>query len=307
MTEKKGYPAFAVNGKTMDLWFEEKLEMQTKSMLRIKIERTLHSEKSEFQNLAVVETKGMGRMLVLDGIIMLTEMDECSYHEMIAHVPLMTHPDPQSVLVIGGGDGGTIREVIKHPGVKRAHLCEIDRRVVEVSREYLPSLAEGLDDPRVECFYEDGAAFIANRPNEYDVIIVDSSDPIGPAEVLFKEPFYRNLFGSLRENGIAVTQCESYFYHTEFVAEIVKLGSKIFPVCGYYYTSVPTYPSGMIGFAFCSKGPDPITDAHDERFASLKDLNYYNPQLHRACFNLPLFVRRKLPEGVINTRQTSAK
>lgn len=283
----------------MGLWFEEKTELRSASTLRIKIKRTLFSEKTPYQNIEVLETKRLGRMLVLDGIIMLTEFDEFAYHEMIVHVPLMVHPKPRNVLVIGGGDGGTVREIIKHSEVEHVHLCEIDRRVVEVSREYFPSLASGWDDPRVECFYEDGAGFVAGRKNVYDIIIVDSSDPVGPAEVLFRQPFYRDLHKALKQDGVAVTQCESFYYHTDFIADMLSLARDVFPLCSYYYTLVPTYPSGLIGFAFCSKRYHPLEDVDESRAATIKDLRYYSLFLHRAAFALPEFLNRRLPQGLM--------
>jgi spermidine synthase len=303
MTEEKTFPSFGLEDTETDVWFEEKISRPTKSTLRIKIKNMLWSEKSAFQNIAVFETVGLGRMLVLDGIIMLTEFDEFAYHEMIVHVPLMTHPDPRDVLIIGGGDGGTVREVVKHPGVEHVHLCEIDRRVVEVSREFLPGLSEGLDDPRVECFFEDGAALAAERKNSYDVIIVDSSDPIGPAEVLFKEKFYRDMHDALRDGGIVVTQCESFFYHTNFIAGILNFVKSIFPVYGYYSTNVPTYPSGVIGFAFCSKKHHPLRSYDQARAVSLPNLKYYSPEMHRSAFVLPRFATSQMPEGVVNTTE----
>ncbi len=300
MSEQNKFPSFETVGTGMNLWFEEQMERKSSSNLRIKIRQTLWTETSEFQRIAVLETWGMGRMLVLDGIIMVTEFDESGYHEMISHPALLTHPNPKNVLVIGGGDGGTVREAVKHPGVEKVHLCEIDQRVVEVCKEFMPGIASGLKDPRVECFYEDGAAFVRNRPNTYDVILVDSSDPIGPAEVLFKEQFFRDLHASLKPDGIVVTQCESYFYHTDFIADILSSVMKIYPVCGYYSTTVPTYPSGVIGFSYCSRKPHPLDDLDVERAAKLPDLNYYSPALHNKAFVLPEFVRRKLPRGLAN-------
>ena len=300
MARNNSYPSFGERIADLDLWFEEKLEMNTHSTLRVKINRTLWTGQSSYQKIAILETKNLGRMLVLDGIIMLTEFDESAYHEMIAHVPLIVHPNPASVLVIGGGDGGTVREIVKHPQVQEVHLCEIDSMVVEVSREYLPGLASGFDDPRVTCFFEDGTSFIANAKNRYDVVIVDSSDPVGPAVKLFQEEFYKNLHGCLKQDGIAVTQCESYYYHGDFIHEVLSFSTKIFPVCGYYFTHVPTYPSGQIGFAFCSKKHNPVKRPDPAREKALPDLQYYSGSVHLASFVLPRFAARKMPPGVIN-------
>jgi spermidine synthase len=303
MEEEKNLSFLPVQGAEMDLWFEEKFGLELAANRRIKIKRTLWGGKSPFQQIEVLETKGLGRMLVLDGIIMLTEFDEFAYHEMIVHVPLMTHPSPKDVLVIGGGDGGTVREVLKHPSVERVHLCEIDRRVVEVCKEHLPSLASVLDDPRVVCFFEDGANFIAMRKNAYDVIIVDSSDPVGPAQVLFREPFYRDLYASAREDGIVVAQGESFHYHTGLIAQVLDFALKIFPICGYYYTLVPTYPSGLIGFTFCSKHCSPLETIDLKRAALLDNLRYYSPDVHKAAFVLPEFVKQRLPRGLAITQK----
>jgi len=191
-----------------------------------------------------------------------------------------------------------VREILKHPSVERVHLCEIDKQVVEVCREYLPSLASELDNPRVTCFFEDGADFVAISKNAYDVIIIDSSDPVGPAQVLFKEPFYRNLYACAKEDGIVVAQGESFHYHTDLIAEILKFALKIFPKCGYYYTLVPTYPSGLIGFTFCSKRYDPLCEVDTARATFLKNIRYYSPSVHRAAFVLPEFVKQRFPQDV---------
>ena len=300
MAQNNSFPSFGERTADLDLWFEEKLEMKSGSTLRVKIKRTLWTGQSPYQNIAVLETKNLGRMLALDGIIMLTEFDEFAYHEMIVHVPLIVHPNPASVLVIGGGDGGTVREIVKHPQVEEVHLCEIDSLVVKVSKEYLPGLSSGFEDPRVTCFFEDGTSFIASTKNRYDVIIVDSSDPVGPAIKLFHEEFYKNLFGCLKPDGLAVTQCESCYYHGDFIHEVLSFSTKIFPVCGYYFTHVPTYPSGQIGFAFCSKTHNPINRPDPARVKALPDLRYYSSSIHLASFVLPRFAARKMPPGVIN-------
>jgi spermidine synthase len=239
----------------------------------------------------------MGKVLVIDGITMLTEFDEFAYHEMIAHIPLLTHSSPKRVLVIGGGDGGTVREIIKHPEVEQVHVCEIDKEVINVCRQYLPSLASSFDDPRVEVFYEDGARFIKKKKEFYDVIIVDSTDPIGPGQILFQKTFYQDMKRALREAGIAVTQCESMYLHRDVIQGVYGFARKIFTKLGYYYTAVPTYPSGMIGFMFCSLKHDPLNDLDEERAEALKDLQYYTPAMHRAAFALPKFAEEYLGKG----------
>ncbi len=297
------HPEFAIEDTEPELWFHEKPGLGLQSGIRIKIERVVTRFKSEYQDIMVLDTVGHGRMLVLDGIIQLTEHDETSYQEMIAHVPLICHPRPKQVLIIGGGDGGAVREVIKHPSVERVVLCEIDPEVVRVAREYLPQLASGLDDERVEIIHADGVAYVAEHTDAFDVIITDSTDPLGPGEVLFSESYYRNAHKALTENGIATCQLESYFYHTHVISGLFNTFSEIFPLTAYYYTQVPTYPSGLIGFAFLSKGPHPLRDMDQDRAAALTGLEYYSPAIHRAAFALPPRALEILPEA---TRKNQA-
>ncbi len=283
----------------MNLWFTEEFGIVGGLRQQVKIVRTLHSEKSEFQQLDIFETADFGRMLVLDGIIMCTEFDEFSYHEMITHVPMMAHPNPQKVLVIGGGDGGTVREAIKHPTVQEVHLCEIDRRVVDLCVEHIPSMASKLNDPRVKIHYEDGARWVKEHPGTYDIIIVDSTDPVGPGKVLFEEPFYQACKGSLRENGILTTQAENFLLHTGLVGELISFGKKMFKTPGYYYTLVPTYPGGMIGFTFFSLSQGPFEHfeaklAKKEYKDMISSMRYWSPEMHRASFVLPASIKKKL-------------
>ncbi|MHC1585824.1 MAG: polyamine aminopropyltransferase [Candidatus Syntropharchaeia archaeon] len=275
----------------MELWFEDKLEMERGCTLRIKINKALESIHSKIQRIDVLESRSFGKILVLDGVTMLTEYDEFCYHEMIVHVPLCVHPDPQDVLVIGGGDGGTVREVLRHD-VERVDLCEIDEKVIEVCRRHLPSVAGSFEDERVNLFFEDGAEFVKRKENEYDVIIVDSSDPEGPAEVLFKKEFYESLHRALKQDGIVVSQMESFFYHIKIIKSVFSFVKDMFPISEYYYTLVPTYPSGMIGFVFCSKKYHPILDLREERIP--EGLRYYNERIHKASFILPNFVLNEL-------------
>lgn len=273
----------------LDLWFHDSAEIAYGCRLSIRIKDVLCHYRSDFQEIAVFETERMGKMLVLDDITMLTESDEFAYHEMIAHVPMVVHPNPSKILVIGGGDGGTVREVLKHPEVSEVHVCEIDEEVIRACRKYLPGLASSFDDPRVKVFCEDGAAFVAQRSEAYDVIIVDSTDPIGPGKVLFQQEFYRNMKKALTKEGVAVTQCESMYFHKSIIKEVTSFAKEIYPKTGYYYTLVPTYPSGLIGFCFCSLKHDPVADLSEERANRLQDLKYYSPAIHRAAFTLPRF------------------
>jgi spermidine synthase len=272
-----------------DLWYQDALEFGHGIGLRIRIKNVLYNARSPYQEIAILESNKLGRILVIDGITMLTEWDEYAYHEMISHVPLLVHPNPSRILIIGGGDGGTVREVIKHPTVETVHVCELDEEVVNACRKYLPSLASSFDDPRVEVFYEDGAQFITKHPESYDIIMVDSTDPIGPGQILFQKPFYEGMKKALTKEGIAVTQCESFFLHKHVIRGVWSFARNLFPKLAYYNTLIPTYPSGVIGFFFCSLKRDPVKDIVEERFSILQGLKYYTPEVHRASFTLPRF------------------
>jgi len=273
----------------MDLWFQDSIEFGHGCSLHIKIKNVLYHSRSNYQQIAIMETEKLGRMLVIDGITMLTEYDEFSYHEMISHVPLLVHPKPSRVLIIGGGDGGTVREVLKHPEVEMVHVCEIEEDVVTACRKYLPSLASAFNDPRVKIFFEDGAHFVTKHLESYEIIIVDSTDPLGPGQILFQEDFYKNMKKTLSKEGIAVTQCESIYLHPHVIRGVNSFARDIFPKLGYYLTMVPTYPSGTIGFFFCSLKWEPVSKIDEERFRRLKNLRYYTPDVHRSAFTLPRF------------------
>jgi len=210
---------------------------------------------------------------------------------MITHVPLCVHSKAQKVLVIGGGDGGAIREILKHDNIKEIEICEIDKKVIEVSKRHFPNLGNSFNDPKVKIFCEDGNKFIRKRKNEYDIIVVDSSDPIGPAEVLFRKEFYEAMYQALKDDGIVVTQAESFFYHRKIIKSLFSFIKDIYPISEYYYTLVPTYPSGMIGFTFCSKKYHPIKDFNKTEALKLTDLKYYNKDIHKAAFDLPTFAQ----------------
>lgn len=268
----------------MELWFTER---QTPGVaLSLRVTRTLHRERTRYQDLAVLETVNNGKALILDGCIMTTDLDEFVYHEMIAHVPLCTHPSPRKVLVVGGGDGGTIREILKHPSVDVAVLAEIDERVIEVSREYLPALSSALRDPRCRIMVGDGAEHVRTHPGEYDVILCDSTDPIGPGVVLFSEDFYRSAYESLTDGGVFCAQTESPFFHGELISRVVRTLRSVFPIVRLYLATVPTYPGALWSFVLASKKYDPLADA---RSADLKT-RYYTPEVHKAAFVLPKFV-----------------
>ncbi|MBN1850065.1 MAG: spermidine synthase [Deltaproteobacteria bacterium] len=274
-------------------WFSEIHEnLWPGRALSLRMDRVLYQEKSEYQDICVFENSGVGRVLTLDNIIQITESDEFAYQEMIAHVPLFAHPDPRSVLIIGGGDGGVAREVAKHRGVEQIDLCEIDRMVIEVSRKYLPFTSVGFSDPRVKVHIQDGAEFARKNVDAYDVIIVDSSDPIGPAKVLFEEPFYRSIEAALKKDGIMMNQAESIWLHLDLIKDLRKTAEGLFPKTEYCYTCVPTYPSGQIGFLCCSKEYDVREPQRRPDQAFQKKCRYYTPDIHKASFHLPAFVNR---------------
>lgn len=270
----------------MELWYTEK---QTENHgITSKITRTLHTEKSEFQDIAVIDTVEFGRMLTLDGLVMTTIRDEFVYHEMITHIALNTHANPKKVLVVGGGDGGAIREIIKHPAVEKATLVEIDGRVIEVSKQYLPEIAGALGDPKVEVLVDDGIKHLADKADTYDVICIDSTDPIGPAEGLFAADFYRSVYRSLREDGIMVAQTESPFFNAGLITRVNKDISEIFPITRLYLAAIPTYPSGLWSFTMGSKKYDPLEV--DETKIPEYPTKYYSPRIHKSVFALPKFV-----------------
>ena len=277
--------------KIKDNWFSEICPMWPGISLSLEIEEVLYSKKSRFQQIDLYQTKNHGKMLVLDGIIQLTESDEFAYHEMLAHVPLFAHPSPENVLVIGGGDGGILREVGRHDCVKNIDFCEVDEEVIKVSKEFLPDLACGFDDPRVTIHIADGNAYVQEQKNKYDVIIVDSSDPIGPGEVLFERPFYKGLKAALRQDGIIATQGESFFLHKECVTNLVKITKELFQVQAYSYILVPTYPGEHIGICLGSLRPELKKPSRGVSENIQKQLKYYCPKIHEASFILPYFVQ----------------
>ena len=226
----------------MELWFSEQHTPHVK--LSIRVNRQLFSGQSDFQRIDVFESKEFGRFLTLDGYMMLTEKDEFIYHEMITHVPLAVHPCVKKVLVIGAGDGGVIRELTRYAGIEQIDMVEIDPLVVEVCRKYLPQTSCRLDDPRLNIYYEDGLRFIRSRENEYDLIIVDSTDPFGPGEGLFTKEFYGNCYKALKDDGIMVNQHESPFYADDATAcqRAHKRIVESFPISRVYQAHIPTYP-----------------------------------------------------------------
>lgn len=273
-------------GYTMELWFTEK---QTPVFgITAKIRETLVREQTDFQDLAIIDTEEFGRMLVLDDMVMTTVKDEFVYHEMVAHPALFTHPNPKHVLVVGGGDGGVIREIMKHPDVEKAVLVDIDGKVIEYSKKYLPEIAGELDNPRVEVQVNDGYMHIIQSKNKYDVIMVDSTEPVGPAAPLFERGFYQGIYEALKEDGIFVAQTDNPWFKADLIQQVNKDVKEIFPIVRVYGANIPTYPSGLWTFTMGSKTYDPLQV--DETQIPEIDTKYYSPRLHKAAFVLPKFV-----------------
>lgn len=270
----------------MDLWLKE--GQIADAAMTYKIKETLVKKKTDFQDLAILDTHAFGRMLVLDGIVQTTIKDEYVYHEMITHIPLFTHPNPKKVLVVGGGDGGAIREILKHPSVEKAVLCEIDACVVEECKKFLPEISCALNDSRCEVFIGDGIKYVHEHKNEFDIIIVDSTDPFGAAEGLFGGSFYKEISECLTEDGIFIAQTETPFYLPQVVKKVYNDAKAIFPITKLFMAAIPTYPSGYWSFTIGSKKYDP------ENTSSLRPLSfktkYYTQKLHRACFTLPKYI-----------------
>jgi spermidine synthase len=279
----------------MELWYTEQHTENVR--FSIKVEKELHTEQTEFQRIDVLEAKEFGKFFTLDGLMMITEKDEFIYHEMIVHVAMATNLNAKKILVIGAGDGGTIRELAKYDTIEKIDMVEIDKRVVDICKEYFPQTACKLDDPRVNIFYEDGLKFVRNKENEYDLIIVDSTDPFGPGEGLFTKEFYGNCFKALKEDGILVNQHESPYYDND--ARAMKDAHEkivgVFPIIKVYQLHIPTYPSGHWLFGFASKKYHPIRDLNAEAWNKLNiKTKYYNTELHVGCFALPNYVKEML-------------
>ncbi|KAJ5224868.1 Spermine/spermidine synthase-domain-containing protein [Penicillium citrinum] len=280
-----------------DGWFSEKSGMWPGQAMSLKVNQILHHEKSKYQDVLIFESSDYGTVLVLDNVIQCTERDEFSYQEMITHLALNSHPNPKKVLVIGGGDGGVLREVVKHESVEEAILCDIDEAVIRLSKKYLPGMSVGFQHPNATTHVGDGFEFLKTHKNEFDVIITDSSDPEGPAETLFQKPYFELLNDALREGGVITTQAENQWLHLSLIADLKKSCKEVFPVAEYAYTTIPTYPSGQIGFMVCCKDAnrnvkEPLRSWTREEEEKL--CRYYNQDIHRASFVLPNFARKAL-------------
>ena len=281
----------------MDLWFTEP---HTENVhFSIKVDKQIYTGQSDFQRIDIFESNEFGRFLILDGYMMMTEKDEFIYHEMIVHVPMCVNPEARQVLVIGGGDGGAVRELLKYPSIEHIDLCEIDEQVVEACQKYLPQTAGQLDDPRVTIHYEDGLRFVRGCVDKYDLIIVDSTDPFGPGEGLFTKEFYGNCYKALHEDGIMVNQHESPFYEQDAYAmqRAHKRIVESFPVSRVYQAHIPTYPSGHWLFGFAAKKRLPVEGVDFKAWKALGlKTRYYNTQLHAGAFALPNYVEDLLKD-----------
>ncbi|KAF5191068.1 Polyamine aminopropyltransferase [Thalictrum thalictroides] len=279
----------------------------------LQVEKILYKEQSQYQEVLVFESLAYGKVLVLDGIVQLTEKDECAYQEMITHLPLCSIPSPKNVLVVGGGDGGVLREIARHSSVEYIDICEIDKMVIDVSKKFFPDLSVGFEDPRVRLHIGDAIDFLRNaKEGMYDAIIVDSSDPVGPAQELVEKPFFEMIARALRPGGVLCNMAESMWLHTHLIEDMISICRETFKGSVHYaWTSVPTYPSGVIGFLICSTaGPpvdflnpiNPIEKVEESRKSS-RELRFYNSEMHVASFALPSFLKREV--SVLHDSPTS--
>ncbi len=259
--------------------------------LAIKVKKRLAVVQSPFQKIEVLESEAYGTVMLIDGAVQLTDADEFAYHEMLAHVPINVKKTVGNVLIIGGGDGSVAREVLKYPSVRSVDLCDIDRKVTELSKKYFPKVACAFKDRRLHVFHEDGFAFLDSRKNEYDIIIIDSTDPVGSAENLFRKEFFRKVSNSLKGDGIMVSQLESMFYNPDIISKTLGRIRSVFKRAWYYYTVIPTYPSGTIGFSFASKKFDPVTDYNP------KKMNGTTRYTIRRCIMRPFVFRNSRKES----------
>ena len=281
-----------------ELWYTDEHTKDVRFSMKATVQ--IVSKKSALQQIDILDTKAYGRVLVLDGGLMMTEKDEFIYHEMLAHVPMAVHPRVRNVLVIGGGDGGTVRELVKYKEIESIDLVEADKDVVLLSKKFLPFTSCKLRDKRVGVWFEDGLRYVRGKKAEYDLIIVDSPDPYGPAEGLFTRAFYGTCFKALRDDGILINQHESPFYaaHQKSVKDAHAHIAAEFPMSTVYQGHIPSYPSGHWLFGFASKKYHPIKDLDEMRWNRLRiATRYYNTALHRGAFALPNYVKELLDGG----------
>ncbi len=274
-----------------DLWFTE-----TSHDIRAswRVRNVLYHKASRFQDILVVDTVRFGKMLVLGGCVMTTERDEFVYHEMLTHPAMLAHPAPRSICVVGGGDGGTVREVLRHSTVEHVVLAEIDDEVIEVCREFFPALADKLRDPRVELAIGDGAQYLKDHPGAFDVILSDSTDPIGPGVVLFEDDYFQSAKNALRDGGVFVTQCEGMWIDVQTARSVTERLKRFFKTVLPYVASIPTYPSGTWGFVFAADGIDPRAQVDSKRQQEIVSTSRYYTAAHQAgAFAIPAFFHKQ--------------
>uniref|UniRef100_A0A240SXG2 PABS domain-containing protein n=1 Tax=Glossina palpalis gambiensis TaxID=67801 RepID=A0A240SXG2_9MUSC len=283
-------------------WFSEiQNDLWPGQSFSLKVKKILHEEKSKFQKIKILDTESYGRCLILDGIIQCTTRDEFAYQEMIAFLPLCCHPNPKKVLIVGGGDGGVSREVVKHPLVEEVYQVEIDDRVIELSKKYLPTMACGFNDKKLNLVVGDGFEYMRTNQRKFDVIITDSSDPIGPAISLFQEDYYKLMKNSLREGGIICSQGGSFWLDYTYIKKQMLNCSIHFPRVSYAVTSVPSYPCGQIGFVIgcldkSSDFKDPVTKFSSSEIDAM-NLKYYSSKIHSSAFTLPRWIEKNFYEN----------
>ncbi len=274
----------------MSIWFTEELHPYYRKGVRVK--RVLADEQTQYQHLQVVETDFFGNALILDGIIQLTERDNMGYHEMIVHVPMLAVGKPKRVLIVGGGDGGSLQQVLRYSSVEEAVVCELDPRVVDLSRQFFAaSFGDPWADPRARLLVRDAFGYLEENPGQFDVIVSDTTDPIGMAERLFSDEFYKLMVRALTPGGAAATQCEQPFFDTALIKQIYQSACALTKNPAYYYANIPTYPGGGIGFMYVSDTPwqNGLKTPYPPGVN-----NYINPEIHKAAFALPEFFRREL-------------
>ena len=276
----------------MDFWLNE--DHTPYVGLRIRIREKLFEGESQYQRIEILDSYEYGKMMLLDGTIMFTERDEFFYHELMAHIPLHTHRNPKKVLVIGGGDGGVVQQVLQHPKVERIDLVEIDQMVIDTSKRFFPEMSKGLDHAKVHIIIDDGFVFLRDKNKDYDVIITDSTDPESekPSAHLYESPFFELCFKALNDSGIMVSQVGSPLYSSELIRTTFGGLKKTFPITKPFLGYIPTYTNGNYLFAFCTKKNDPLDPSVLERIDQ-SDIQgrYYNRDIHVSAFSLPNYVK----------------
>lgn len=274
----------------MSIWFTEELHPYYRKGIRVK--QVLADEHSQYQHIQVVETEFFGNALILDGIIQLTERDNMGYHEMIVHVPMLAVGQPKRALIVGGGDGGSLQQVLRYPSVEEAIVCELDQRVVDLSREHFAdTFGDPWADPRARLLVRDAFGYLEENPGQFDVIISDTTDPIGMAERLFSDEFYKLMVRALTPHGAAATQCEQPFFDMDLIKQIYRSAKALTKNPAYFYASIPTYPGGGIGFMYVSNTS--WENGLDTPYPPGEN-DYINPEIHRGAFALPQFFRKTL-------------